>query len=86
VRDRKPRFVIVWRGHAVGFICEPRVEMWEIYGRWDPIPGEHTQQFLRAVAASEEETVSVGVSEQELSEAEIFSVPTAKISARLKPR
>jgi hypothetical protein len=83
---KRNRFMVFWRDRLVGFIGEPKVEMFEIYGEWEPISSEDTNRFLAAVAESEEETVFVGSSETDRDEAEIFSVPTTRVSVRLKVR
>ncbi|NMO17840.1 hypothetical protein HPC49_29190 [Pyxidicoccus fallax] len=54
------RLPIRWRGQQVGVLVGPRVDMFWLYGGWEPAAGPVTEEFLSAIEAGDELVVTVG--------------------------
>jgi hypothetical protein len=40
---------IYWKGRLVGYLREPSVDMFELYGQWEPAPEDPCQAILAAI-------------------------------------
>ena len=56
-RTRAPLF---YERQVVGWITEPKVDMWFTYGRWEPADTPLATVFVEAVHAGHEPTVKIG--------------------------
>jgi hypothetical protein len=78
---------IRWNNVVVGWLCEPKVDMFHLYGRWRSAPERLSAQFLAAVSTGDEVTVTVGSGEPELiGTVELISGADIEISIRPNAR
>lgn len=54
------RLPVRWRGQQVGVLVGPRVDMFWLYGEWEPVAGPGAEEFLLAIEAGDEPVVLVG--------------------------
>ena len=48
---------VAWQGEAVGYIVDPKVDMFHIYGKRAPGSGSISSEFLERLRAEEELTI-----------------------------
>jgi len=53
------RLELIWGGEVVGFIENPKPDMFHLYGRWVPANSERAKEFLAALERGEVEAVPV---------------------------
>jgi hypothetical protein len=49
--DAVVRLAVAWEGQVVGYMVNPRPDMFFLYGAWVPVDGLATDRFLRTLQA-----------------------------------
>ncbi|WP_163993133.1 hypothetical protein [Pyxidicoccus caerfyrddinensis] len=77
------RLPVYWRDQLVGVMVNPKVEMFSLYGDWEPAEGAVVAEFLTALEKEEDQEVFLGGRENR--KAIVMRPPDTDIEARFYP-
>jgi hypothetical protein len=78
--DREP---IAWRGQLVGYILDPKIDNFDVYGRWTPV-FPSAQEFIRVLQQCGEVVVRIGNKTPEWL-GTVEELPDTEINIRVRP-
>ena len=82
-RTRDRNEPVAWNGQIVGYLSDVRNDMFDLYGKWTPLVGSVTDDFLTRLRSGDQLWVEIGQAEPILS-GTVEEEPTDTIDIRIR--